>query len=51
VKLQFEADVLNATNHVVWGSVNGGVGGTSYGFVTALANTPRDMQLSGRINW
>jgi hypothetical protein len=51
VNLQFEADLLNATNHVVWGSVNGGVGGSSFGLVTGLANQPRDAQLSGRINW
>jgi Carboxypeptidase regulatory-like domain len=53
LKLQFEADMLNATNHVVWGAVNGGVGGTSYGFVTALAggNSPRDFQFSGRLSW
>jgi hypothetical protein len=51
VNLQFEADLLNATNHVAWGSINGGVGGSSYGFVTSLANQPRDAQISGRINW
>lgn len=51
VSLQFEADLLNATNHVVWGSINGGVAGSSFGFVTSLANQPRDAQISGRINW
>ena len=51
VNIQVEADLLNATNHVVWGSINGGVGGSSYGFVGSLASQPRDAQLSGRINW
>jgi hypothetical protein len=51
VSLQFEADLLNATNHVVWGSINGGVAGSSFGFVTSLGNQPRDAQISGRINW
>ena len=51
VNLQFEADLLNATKHVVWGSINGGVAGSSFGVVTSLANQPRDAQLSGRINW
>ncbi len=51
VNLQFEADLLNATNHVVWGSINGGVAGSSFGLVTSLASQPRDAQLSGRINW
>lgn len=53
LSFQFEADMLNATNHVVWGSVNGGVGGSSYGFVTALntAIAPRDFQLSGRLSF
>ena len=51
VNLQFEADLLNAANHVVWGSINGGVAGSSYGYVTSLANQPRDAQLSARVNW
>jgi Carboxypeptidase regulatory-like domain len=50
---QFEADCLNSTNHVVWSSINGGVAGSSFGFVTALntAIQPRDFQLAGRLNW
>lgn len=51
VNIQVEADLLNATNHVVWGSINGGVAGSSFGFVTSLAGQPRDAQISGRINW
>lgn len=50
-KLQFEADMSNVTNHVVWGAVNGGVGGTSYGFVTGLSSAPRDVQFAGRLIW
>jgi hypothetical protein len=50
VNLQFEADVANVTNHVVWGSLNGGVAGSSLGYV-GLANAPRDFQLSGRLNF
>jgi hypothetical protein len=62
VKVQFEADLLNATNHVVFGSPSGAVGNgsalesgtaitgtTTYGLITSVANQPRDMQLSGRI--
>jgi Carboxypeptidase regulatory-like domain len=64
VKLQLEADLLNATNHVVFGSAGGAVGNgsatqtngvisgtTSYGTITGVANQPRDLQLSGRISW
>jgi hypothetical protein len=50
--LQFEVDMLNATNHVVWPSPNGVVGGSTFGQYTAgPVNQPRDFQLSGRINW
>jgi hypothetical protein len=64
VKLQFEADLLNATNHVVFGGPGGGVGSgtasesngiitgtTTYGSITSVANQPRDMQLSARLSW
>jgi len=56
VSVQFEADLLNATNHVVFGSPGGAVGNgstttTSYGEITGVTNQPRDMQLSGRLNW
>ena len=50
-KLQFEADALNATNHTVFGSINGGVGGSSYGYVTTVSNLPRDWQFSGRLSF
>jgi hypothetical protein len=53
VKLQFEADMSNVTNHVVWGAPNGGVGGATYGEITGLntAIAPRDVQLSMRLNF
>jgi hypothetical protein len=49
--LQFEADMSNVTNHVVWGPVNGGVTGSSFGETTALANgnAPRDVQFAVRL--
>jgi hypothetical protein len=65
-KLQFEADLLNATNHVVFSGPGGGVGSgaateanglitnassTSYGTIGSVANNPRDVQLSGRLSW
>lgn len=52
-QLQFEADMSNVTNHVVWGSINGGVTGSSFGYVTSLAgnNAPRDVQFSARLIW
>ncbi|HXE09283.1 MAG TPA: TonB-dependent receptor [Acidobacteriaceae bacterium] len=53
VSLQFEADLLNATNHVVWGGVNGGVAGSSFGTLPTggPVNQARDAQLAARLNW
>ncbi len=64
VTFQIEADLLNATNHVVFSGPGGAVGNgsasetgttisgtTSYGLITSVANQPRDMQLSGRLSW
>ncbi len=50
-KLQFEVDMLNATNHVVFGSIGGGTAGTGLGYSAAPVNFARDFQLSGRVNW
>jgi len=50
-KFQLEADLLNSTNHVVWNSPNGGVNGSTYGEITGVNNSPRDVQVSGRISW
>jgi hypothetical protein len=51
-KLQFEVDVLNGLNHVVFSAPNAVVnGGTSFGEITSVANTARDFQLSARIEW
>ncbi len=48
----FEADFANITNHVVFNSPNAVVNnGASFGTVTGTANTPRDVQVSGRISW
>lgn len=53
VTLQFEADMSNVTNHVVWGGINGGVDGSSFGEVTSLAgnNAPRDVQFAARLSF
>ena len=51
VTIQFEADLLNATNHVIWSGASGAVGNPAYGTITSVANQPRDMQLSGRLSW
>ena len=49
---QFEADFLNATNHVVWASPNAVVNsGSGFGELSGLANKPRDIQLSARLSW
>ncbi len=51
-KLLFEADALNALNHVVFAAPNAVVnGGSSFGELTSVANTARDFQLSARVSW
>lgn len=50
--LQFEADMSNVTNHVVWGAVNGGVTGSTFGTLAgglANGNAPRDVQFAARL--
>ena len=58
VKLQFEADMSNVTNHVMWGSINGGVGSGTFGVVNTsnsggitipIVSTPRNAQFAARI--
>lgn len=51
-QLLFEADALNALNHVVFAAPNAVVnGGSSFGELTSVANTARDFQLSARVSW
>ena len=49
----FEADCLNTTNHVVFSgpNVSWSQGSTSFGTVTGIANSPRDFQFAGHINF
>jgi len=53
VKLQFEADFLNVTNHPVFGNPSGSVNGSGFGLITSMATdyNPRYVQLAGRINF
>ena len=53
LKLQFEADVLNATNHPVFGAPTAVVNGSGFGNITGMAGgyNPRYVQLAGRLNW
>jgi hypothetical protein len=51
VRFQLEADMLNATNHVVFSGPSGAVNTATYGTITSVANNPRDVQVSGRVSW
>jgi hypothetical protein len=53
LKLQFEADVLNATNHPVFGAPTAVVNGSGFGNITGMAGAynPRYVQLAARLNW
>ncbi len=55
-KLQFEADMSNVTNHVVWGAVsasgsNNSVGTSGFGEIGGPVSQPRDVQFAGRLIW
>jgi hypothetical protein len=52
-KLAFQADCFNVTNHVYFGALNGGVGGSSFGQVAGPpgVNLPRVFQFSGRFSF
>jgi hypothetical protein len=49
----FEADCLNTTNHVTFSApnVSWSQGSTSFGTVGGIANSPRDVQFAGHINF
>lgn len=49
----FEADCLNTTNHVTFNgpNVSWSQGSTSFGTVSGIANSPRDFQFAGHINF
>ncbi|MGH9606600.1 MAG: TonB-dependent receptor [Terracidiphilus sp.] len=49
----FEADCVNALNHVVFGGPNAtwSQGSTSFGTVSGIANSPRDWQFAGHISF
>jgi hypothetical protein len=49
--LQFEADMSNVTNHVVWGAINGSVTGSTFGEAGAPVSQPRDVQFAARLIW
>jgi hypothetical protein len=53
VKLAFEANILNLTNHVTFPAPNGGVNGSGFGLLGTMPSTynPRLVQLDGRITW
>ena len=53
VKLQFEANLLNVTNHPVFGSPSGSVNGSGFGQITSMAGfyNPRFVQLAARVNF
>ena len=47
----FEADSINALNHVVFGGPGSNFSSSSFGTVTGIANGPRDWQFAGHINF
>jgi hypothetical protein len=45
-QLQFRADFFNAFNNVVWGTPDNTVNDPTFGEVTSIANTPRQIQFA-----
>ena len=50
-KFVFEVDSLNTWNHVIFRGPNTTWGSSAYGTVTGIANSPRDFQFAGHINF
>jgi hypothetical protein len=53
MELVLEAGSLNALNHVVFSGPSGNwsSGSTTFGAITVIANSPRDWQFAGHINF
>jgi hypothetical protein len=51
LKFTFEASAFNLDNHTDFNGPNTSFGSTSFGTVTSQANTPRDAQFSGRLEF
>ena len=51
LKLQFRAEALNAFNRVQFGNPNTTVTSSSFGHVSAVANTPRQVQFGLKLLW
>jgi hypothetical protein len=51
MKMQFRAEALNAFNRVQFANPNTTVTSSSFGRVTAQANTPRQVQFGLKFLW
>jgi hypothetical protein len=47
----FEVDCLNTWNKVLMGSPNATFGSSAFGTIAGIANTPRDWQFAGHLNF
>jgi Carboxypeptidase regulatory-like domain len=51
MSLVIEVDCLNTWNKVTFSAPNATFGSTAFGTITGIANTPRDFQFAGHINF
>jgi hypothetical protein len=51
VKVQFRAEMFNATNSPMFGLPNGAFGAANFGVISGQANTPRQIQLALRLRF
>jgi hypothetical protein len=50
-KLMLEIDAFNVTNHTNFSNPNTTLGGSTFGTISNVANSSRDLQLVGRIDF
>ena len=51
LRFTFQGDVFNVTNNVRFGTPAAVVGASGFGRITSVANTSRDIQFSGKIDF
>lgn len=51
INLQIEVTCINTMNHTIFGSPSAAFSSSAFGTITTVANSPRDFQLAGHLNF